>query len=247
MGLLYNSTIHDFPKESNPQILTTLTLFRYPPKNQFWAFSQMQLAHAKLMNTPGLKFYKLMGSGGNGGFGLWPNWSVYAFLGIWESTEAWSQFQTENSFALEANERCSEQMTSFLQPIRTHGLWNGTNPFEPISPLTTNADSPIAVITRAKIRLKRLPEFLLNTSVAKSVLKNQPDLLLSIGLGETPLIYQATFSIWRNLAAMQQYAYKSPEHAKVISKTRLRNWYSEELFTRFQVIGCKGQWEGKEF
>jgi hypothetical protein len=206
----------------------------------------MQLAHAKLINTPGLKFYKLMGSGGNGGFGLWPNWSVYAFLGIWETTEDWEQFQAKNTFAIEAKERCTEQMTSFLQPIRTHGLWNGSNPFEPILPFEAKTDAPIAVITRAKIRIKRLPEFLLNTAVAKSVLKNQSDLLLSIGIGEKPLIYQATFSIWRNLEAMQQYAYKSPEHANVINKTRKRNWYSEELFTRFQVLRCEGFWNGKK-
>ena len=205
----------------------------------------MQLAHSKLVNVPGLSFYKLMGSGGNGGFGLWPNFSVYALLGIWESVEAWAQFQAENTFANEAQQRCTEQMTSFLQPIRTHGVWNGSNPFEPIVPFSTSAEAPIAVLTRAKIRLKRLPEFLLNTSVAKSVLKNQPDLKLSIGLGETPLIYQATFSIWSNLEAMTAYAYKSPEHAQVLKKTRQRNWYSEELFTRFHLLGCTGQWEGK--
>jgi heme-degrading monooxygenase HmoA len=224
--------------------MTTLTLFRYPPKHQFWAFSQMQLAHAKLKNTPGLKFYKLMGSGGNGGFGLWPNWGVYAFLAIWEKAEDWTHFQRKNIFAQEAKERSSEQMTSFLQPIRTHGLWSGSNPFEPILPFEAKPDAPIAVITRAKIRLKRLPEFLLNTAVAKTDLVNHPDLKLSIGIGETPLIYQATFSIWNNLAAMQAYAYKSPEHASVVRKTRARNWYSEELFTRFQVLGFEGSWEG---
>jgi heme-degrading monooxygenase HmoA len=227
--------------------MTTLTLFRYPANNLFWAFTQMRLAQADLEKAPGLMFHKLMGSGGAGGFGLWPNWRVYALLGIWESTEAWTHFQTQHPFALETHARCSEQMTTFLRPMRTHGLWDGSNPFEPLKPFSAPADAPVAVLTRARIRIRRLPEFLINTNVAKTSLKDQEDLLLSIGVGETPLIYQATFSIWKNLQAMQQYAYKTPEHAGVISKTRARDWYSEELFTRFHVMGAIGSWGGKRF
>lgn len=227
--------------------MTTLTLFRYPSSQIFWAFTQMQLAHAKLRKTPGLKFYKLMGSGGAGGFGLWPNWRVYALLGIWESLDDWNQFQEENVFAKETQSRCSEQMNTFLKPLRTHGLWDGANPFEPIVDKAIIEDAKVAVLTRARIRLKRLPEFLRETPIAKASLSDQKDLLLSIGVGETPLIYQATFSIWRNMEAVKQYAYKTAAHADVVKKTRERNWYSEELFTRFQVLGATGSWDGKSF
>ncbi len=81
--------------------MTTLTLYRYPKSQIFWAFTQMQLAHNKLAKTPGLKFYKLMGSGSAGGVGLWPNWRVYAFLGIWDSIADFKNFQLEQSFAKE--------------------------------------------------------------------------------------------------------------------------------------------------
>ncbi|MDP4828483.1 MAG: DUF3291 domain-containing protein [Flavobacteriales bacterium] len=227
--------------------MTTLTLFRYPSKNIYWALTQMQRAHGALSKAPGLMFYKLMGSGGDGGFGLWPNWRVYALLGNWESKEDWVRYNAENTFALESQERCSEQMTTFLQPIRTHGLWDGTNPFEPIAPIDIPADAPVAVLTRARIRIKRLPEFLRETTAAKASLKDQKGLLLSIGVGEVPLIFQATFSIWQNVDAVQQYAYKTQAHAHVVSKTRERNWYSEEMFTRFHVLGAAGTWEGKSF
>ena len=227
--------------------MTTVTLFRYPPEHIFWALRQMQQAHSALRRTPGLRFYKLMGSGGNGGFGLWPNWRVYALLGVWDSEAAWSQFQQDNPFAQQARLRAKEQMTTFLQPLRTHGLWNGENPFTPVAEQSISADAPVAVLTRARIRLKRLPEFLRYTPMASASLSEQKDLLLSIGIGETPLIYQATFSIWRNMEAIQQYAYRNPAHGQVVRKTRDRDWYSEEMFTRFQVIGTTGVWEGKNF
>jgi hypothetical protein len=34
--------------------MTTLTLYRYPKSQIFWAFTQMQLAHSKLDKTHGL-------------------------------------------------------------------------------------------------------------------------------------------------------------------------------------------------
>jgi len=50
-------------------------------------------------------------------------------------------------------------------------------------------------------------------------------------------VEQATFSIWKNLEKMNYFAYKHAAHAEVVRLTRERNWYSEELFARFQVIG----------
>jgi len=226
--------------------LTTVTLFRYPSSQILWALSQMQRAHPALRQAPGLKFYKLMGSGGNGGFGLWPNWHVFALLGVWDSLDAFRAFQTENSFALDAGARVTEQFTTFLSPLKTHGFWNGENPFALLPEQPIPNDVPIAVLTRARIRLTRLREFLRHVPGASASLGSQKDLLLSIGVGEVPLIYQATFSVWRNLEAVKQYAYQNPAHGEVVRKTRDRNWYSEEMFTRFRVEGLEGNWGGQK-
>ena len=34
---------------------------------------------------------------------------------------------------------------------------------------------------------------------------------------------------------MKQFAYKMKNHAEVIQKTRKENWYSEDMFVRFEV------------
>ena len=206
----------------------------------------MQLAHSELRQVPGLRFYKLMGSGGKGGFGLWPNWNVFALLGVWENMDAFRAFEANNAFAQKAFERSKEQFTTFLTPLKTHGLWNGENPFASLPEQVIPEDVPVAVLTRARIRLRRLREFLKHVPEASASLNEQAGLLLSIGVGEVPLIYQATFSVWRNIEAVKQYAYRNQAHGQVVRKTRDRDWYSEEMFTRFRVEGMEGTWDGVE-
>jgi heme-degrading monooxygenase HmoA len=55
-------------------------------------------------------------------------------------------------------------------------------------------------------------------------------------VGELPLIYQATLSIWETQEHMRAYAYKNPQHLEAIKKTKELNWYSEELFGRFYLL-----------
>ena len=57
-----------------------------------WAFGQMQFAHSHIKKTPGLNFYKLMGSGREPGFNPLPDWSVYALLCNWENENAANDF-----------------------------------------------------------------------------------------------------------------------------------------------------------
>jgi hypothetical protein len=70
-------------------------------------------------------------------------------------------------------------------------------------------------------------------------------LVLSIGVGEWPLIQQATISIWKTQKEMLDYAYKNPKHREVVMLTRKLNWYKEEMFARFVPYKFEGKWDGK--
>ena len=52
----------------------------------------MQFGHAHLKSVQGLSFYRLMGSGKNGGFNPFPDWSVYSLLQVWDNQSAADRF-----------------------------------------------------------------------------------------------------------------------------------------------------------
>jgi hypothetical protein len=75
-------------------------------------------------------------------------------------------------------------------------------------------------------------------------MKNAKGYITSVSIGEIPWIKQATFSIWENKEDMLAFAYGMKEHTEVIKKTREQQWYSEEMFVRFKIIGNTGTIKG---
>ena len=68
----------------------------------------------------------------------------------------------------------------------------------------------------------------------------------AIGLGELPVVRQATFSVWESAEAMRQFAYRDARHREVIQLTHREKWYAEELFARFRVLSSAGTLDGAE-
>jgi len=227
--------------------ITTLTLFRFPGLlSKIWAFGQMQFAHSSIRNTPGLSFYKLMGSGRELGFSPFPDWGVYALLGVWENEEAANTFFKHSEIYQRYQKMSSEQWTVFMKPINTKGLWSGGNPFTPSAELDAN-NSLIAVITRATIRTNKLIKFWRYVPTSQRPIQQGCEgLIYTKGVGEAPLVQMATFSVWENIESLKKFAYQSPEHQQAIKKTHQLNWYKEEMFARFQPYQSIGVWGGKD-
>ena len=91
-------------------------------------------------------------------------------------------------------------------------------------------------VSRARVRNRHAFKFWRSVPPVVDSLKNSPGLLWSIGIGESPIGLQGTFSIWENQEAISNFAFKGQEHAKVIRQTREIGWYAEELFARFEVL-----------
>ncbi|WP_273445978.1 hypothetical protein [Neolewinella agarilytica] len=230
--------------------LTTLTLLRFNgATNRAWIFTQMGLMPGWFNRSPvagvaGLRFSRLLGSGAGNGFGLAPNFGVYAWLGHWETEEAADDFFSLHPWWQAMLSHSSEQLTARMLPTMTHGEWGGDRPFSP-RPEDYDPSRPVAVITRATIRTRKLPDFWRYVPQTSASIEAHPARKLSIGVGEYPVFMQATFSLWTSGKAMQEFAYRSQHHKEVVRLTRERNWYKEEMFTRFQVLALEGNWEGQ--
>ncbi len=231
--------------QHNEPRYTTLTLFGIKKGHIRWGLAQMGTSVPHLQKTPGLLFFKLLGSGYGKGFSVRPNFRRYGLLCTWQSASAAQDFLNTSALLQEYHRHTDDIWTVALHPYQAHGLWDKQQPFAPILE-TKYSQGPVAVLTRASINWRALPNFWRFVPRASKALEDASGLICSIGLGELPFIRQATFSIWESEAAMKQYAYKNPLHQEVMRRTRSENWYSEELFARFRLVSSHGTWGGSD-
>ncbi|MFD2244783.1 spheroidene monooxygenase [Pontibacter ruber] len=231
--------------QPNTPRFTTLTLFGIRKGYLRWGLAQMGTSVPHLKKVPGLLFYKLLGSGHGKGFSIKPNFYRYGLLCTWESEEAADNFLYRSELMQEYRHNSYEVWTVRLHPLQSHGKWDEQEPFAP-SLQQAYSIGPIAVLTRASINWRALPGFWKFVPRTSKALDEAEGLLCSIGLGELPLVRQATFSIWNSAEDMKNYAYRNPLHQEVMRRTRSEKWYSEELFARFIPVTSEGTWNGTD-
>ena len=235
----------------------TLTILRYRKRFIPFALLSMMLFRLPLWLNKKISFWKLLGSGKNGSFDKDPDWQQWGVLAV--SSTQWTVGSPE-SVDLESKQLYKELYgsfiagwiklfncevwTIFLEPVEGHGSWDGKKIFGEL-PVRTEYEGKIAVLTRATIRLSRLKKFWANVNSVAEQMSNAKGLIGSLGIGEIPWIKQATFSIWESKEAMKEFAYQMKEHTEVIRKTRAEKWYSEDMFTRFKIIGTIGTIRGE--
>lgn len=225
--------------------VTTITFFHYKTVlRKIWAFGMMQFAHSPLKKIEGLQVYKLMGSGKDG-FNPFADWSVYVLLQIWDNEEVANCYFSTSALHKKYTHKSEEQFTLYLKNTKSKGFWSGKNPF--IESQTLDLTNPyIAVITRATIKVRSLYKFWKYVPTSQKPLEHNTGLIYTKGIGEVPFLQMATFSIWKDKKSLMDFAYGSKEHAEAIAKTKVLDWYSEELFSRFQPYKSIGTWKGME-
>lgn len=228
-----------------------LTIIRYPKYLGIFGFLSMALFRLPLWFSKNTAFNKLMGCGKNGTFDIHPDWRQWAIIAAVDKTG------DKDAFTITGNLRqCLKQVYGsfimrytqffgctilcyFLEPIEGHGTWDGAKVFGDL-PKQTAHEGPIAVLTRATIRLSRLSSFWKHVAPVAAQMAGSEGFISSVGIGEIPWIKQATFSIWESKEHMKQFAYKLPQHTEVVRKTHQEKWYSEDMFVRFRIIKIMG-------
>lgn len=222
--------------------VVTISFFRFGGvMARIWAFTQMGFARIALARAVGLQFWKLCGSGVGEGFTPLPNTGVYAILATWDDQRTAKDQISQLSIYKAYRKWANEHWTVFLAPASARGHWSGAEPFQAWA---DTAGAPMAALTRASIRPRAVTRFWGKEPPISQAIGDNESVLFKIGIGEAPLVRQVTFSIWPDASAMAAFARSGP-HAEAIRAVREGDWFSEELYARFRVVGDDGAWGGR--
>ena len=247
-------------------MLASFHLTRYPRATAREGLSRMGFDRPLLAATAGLWFWKLMGTGKGASMTLGADLRRWAMFAVWDDESFLDAFLEESEISALRGRLGAETYDLKLTPLRARGAWSGSNPLtvdggdlagQPPGaapagmaggrPTALEAgDGPVAVLTRATIRPRRLLRFYRSIAPPAEELAAQPGLLASVGIGEWPLARQGTFSLWESPDAVRAYATGGPGHREVMRRTRAERWYSEELFARFRPFDARGTWDGSD-
>ena len=204
------------------------------------AFGAMGISLRQGVAAPGMCFGKMLGSGAGQGFSIWPDWGTYAWFTVWEDPESAEAFWSNDPMFQDLLGYATSVYGWEARPLRGHGTWNGQQPFAFPEAGVRTAGS-VAVLTRASIARKQALRFWWNVPRASRGVQDQPGLRYAKGVGEYPLVEQATMSVWNSADELDAFAYRSRQHAPMLQKTRKHQWYSEEMFIRMEVLNVIGE------
>lgn len=217
-----------------------ILLTQWQPEARLSGFLRLAAGVPDPSAIPGLIFMKLLGSGADGGFTLKPSFSHQGVFASFASAALAESFLKSN-FVEFYRERALQFFAARMETISTRGQWSGQEPFVASARLPIGA--PVAALTRGSVRLRAAPRFWRYAPQAQEDVRTADGCLLAAGLGEAPLLRQATFSIWRNEAAMNAYA-RSGAHGAAIRATYAEGFFTESLFARFALRQIEGAWNG---
>jgi hypothetical protein len=218
-----------------------LLLVRWRAAALPWGLSRLVRGESALGAVPGLRFARVLGSGRRGGFGLAPSFERQGLIGFFDD-EASARAFAERSASLRVyREHASEHLLALLRAVACRGSWGGQSLAVTAA---AGAGGPVASLTRAAIRPRHAARFWRHSPPAQAGVAQAPGCRLAVGLGEAPLLRQATFSLWDDTEAMLAYA-QHGAHQRAARAAWGEGHFSEWMFTRFVPVSARGSWNGR--
>ena len=215
----------------------------WQPRHVAWGLMQLVLGPFTGPSTPAMLWRKVLGSGHEGGFGLRPAWNRLGLFCAFDCTESARHWLATSAEAAQWKRRAVNWLAVLVEPTSSRGSWSGHTLGPVESESSRGAPVTVASLTRASIRPHRARRFWSLSPAAELSLAQAPGCLMAVGLGEAPLLRQATFSLWQSQSAMDAYA-RSGAHLEAIRQAYSQGFFSESMFTRFRVLELAGEWPG---
>ena len=212
--------------------LTTLHVWRVPRGRLPRVWWRMARDRTRLRTLPGVRFAKLLGTSRDFVNAEPTRWAAVV---TWADEQRFEETPVARDWRGLAEGYCRLDLTA----VASKGRWSGQEPFT-----KGPAETGLALaLTRARLRTRRAAEFRRAIAPVAEASANADGLLAAFGIGEAPIGWQGTVSLWRTAADLVEFAYRHPAHRAVVAATPVRRWYAEELFTRFAVRGISGDRE----
>ena len=223
-----------------PREVVVLLLVDVAPGSRLWGYARFVLGRWPLRHVAGLRFAKQLGSGFEGGFGLRPSGTRQGLFLVFDGDAQAEAFVQASPLLASYRRHARELCVLKLVATSARGSWSGHG-FG--IGATARADAPVAALTRASIKPSQALRFWRMAPAAQASLEAAPGCILAVGLGEAPLLRQATFSIWTSVQAMEAYA-RSGAHLDAIRAAHRGGFFSESAFVRFVPVAVQGRWKG---
>jgi hypothetical protein len=166
----------------------------------------------------------------------------FVLIAAWEHDEALDRFLAGHPLAA----RFAGGWHVRLQPTRAVGGW-AKLPGLPEQEQPMDDEEPAAVLTLGRLRLTQTLRFLRASAAAEELAVGDPALLASTGFARPPSLV-ATFSLWRNTAAMRAYArgHADHRHVEAVRAHSAQPFHHESAFIRFRPYAAQGSWGGRD-
>ncbi|HEY5053128.1 MAG TPA: hypothetical protein VII45_06930 [Solirubrobacterales bacterium] len=178
------------------------------------------------------------------GKGLLPRPSLgrAGMIAAWDDDAALDRFLDEDPLA----EQFSSGWMARMEPLHVYGALPGL-PGLPTKEISVAEDQPVAVLTIGQLRLRRAGPFLKASARAEGEALADPAMLASTGLARPPRMV-ATFSIWRDVEGMREYARgrRDGAHPAATAEHRAKSFHHESAFIRFRPYATQGSWGGRD-
>ena len=161
-------------------------------------------------------------------------------IAAWDGDEALDDFLRAHPLA----ERLRSGWHVRLEPLHAFGSWSELPQLEDLD-RESGDDEAVAVLTLGRLRVSQVVRFLRASAAAEELAVADPALLAATALARPPGLV-ATFSLWRTVAAMRDYAQgrSGDGHVAASRAHKAKPFHSESVFARFRPYRSEGTWGG---